>query len=354
MTEVVDLLMPKLGLTMTEGTVARWLTAPGARFAAGDAIVVIETDKIANEVEAPSAGELVTLLSSEGEVVPVGAPIARWRLDGGESAARPSPASAPHADGSPAPRPTMRADAPAPDPAERIIATPYARRLAREASLDLADLSGSGPRGRIKAVDVLHALETRPATPNAAPTTTAMQRMEAARAVHPASVSLATVDVDVSALHALDARLAGSRDRPFERRAYLALACIKALDTDGDAPVRLGIRASEYLATLDGTARDTLSAIAARMAHVQPGGTGGDVAIFAVDGRTRLLAPTIPHGWRMALGVGGVRAVRGKDATHEMTLALAYDAASIDHAFAAELLDRIAALLEEPLHLLAG
>jgi hypothetical protein len=174
-----------------------------------------------------------------------------------------------------------------------------------------------------------------------------MQRMEAPEAGRSARASLATVDVDVSALHALDARLSDSRDRPpFGRHAYLALACIKALDTDGDAPVRLGIRAGGYLATLDGTARDTLSAIAARMAHVQPGGTGGDVAIFAVDGRTRLLAPAIPHGWRMALGVGGVRAVRGKDATHEMTLALAYDAASIDHAFAAELLDRITALLE--------
>jgi acetyl/propionyl-CoA carboxylase alpha subunit len=51
-----DFVMPKLGLTMTEGTVARWGVAPGSRFAAGDIIVVVETDKIAYDVEAPAPG----------------------------------------------------------------------------------------------------------------------------------------------------------------------------------------------------------------------------------------------------------------------------------------------------------
>lgn len=83
------------------------------------------------------------------------------------------------------------------------------------------------------------------------------------------------------------------------------------------------------------------------------GASDGDIAIFMAEGRTCLLVPAIPLGWRMALGVGGVRATRGGDVTHEMTLAIAYDSAAMDHTSASRLLDRIAALLEEPLHLLA-
>jgi pyruvate/2-oxoglutarate dehydrogenase complex dihydrolipoamide acyltransferase (E2) component len=67
----------------------------------------------------------------------------------------------------------------------------------------------------------------------------------------------------------------------------------------------------------------------------------------------RLVAPAPPHGWRIALGVGGVRATHGGDATHEMTLAMTYDTTTMDHTSAARLLERIASLLEEPLHLLA-
>ncbi|MBN9279022.1 MAG: hypothetical protein J0I57_15530, partial [Hyphomicrobium sp.] len=115
----------------------------------------------------------------------------------------------------------------------------------------------------------------------------------------------------------------------------------------------LGFPGTDGLATLEGTARDTLSAIAARMSHLQTDSARGDVAIYMVEGRVRQLVPALPQGWRMALGIGGVRTVRGGDATHETTLALIHDATT-DHTFAAELLDRIAALLEEPLHLLAG
>ena len=73
-----DFVMPKLGLTMTEGTVARWGVTPGSRFEAGDIIVVVETDKIAYDVEAPAPGILHAVLVSEGDAVPVGTPIGRW------------------------------------------------------------------------------------------------------------------------------------------------------------------------------------------------------------------------------------------------------------------------------------
>jgi pyruvate dehydrogenase E2 component (dihydrolipoamide acetyltransferase) len=351
MDHVADLLMPKLGLTMTEGTVARWLAAPGQRFAAGDIIVVVETDKIANDVEAPAAGELVRLLSAEGDVVPVGQPIAQWKLDDAAPVARPVPASTPRAEESAVSRPRSDMPKPSPDPTDRIIATPYARRLAREASLDLADITGSGPRGRIKSADVLRAKEERSSGRQIATTVAAMQRT--APTATATAHSFATVDVDVSALRALDARLAAARDRPFERRAYIAMASIKALGDVAAAPVRLGLSNGGAFATIEGTARDTLSAITARLSQASMDTAGGDIAIVVVDGRARQVVATIPTGWRMALGVGGVRASRTGDATHEMTLALAYDTADVDHSFAAQLLDRMAALLEEPLHLLA-
>jgi pyruvate dehydrogenase E2 component (dihydrolipoamide acetyltransferase) len=83
MTPTAEIVMPKLGLTMTEGRIARWVVAPGAHFAAGDVIVEIETDKIVNEVEAPAAGTLLELLEPEGATTPVGTPIARWRSPSG-------------------------------------------------------------------------------------------------------------------------------------------------------------------------------------------------------------------------------------------------------------------------------
>lgn len=355
MGDIADLLMPKLGLTMTEGTVARWLVAPGERFSAGDIVVVIETDKIANDVEAPASGEMTAHLSSEGDVVPVGTPIAQWRLEGTRAPDRATPEIAPETakierpDAAP-----LAAATPASSrsSAARIVATPYARRLAREAGLNLAQVSGSGPRGRIKAVDVLRAKEAPTTSRQLAPAPRSMER--AAQSAGPSlSLSFLSIDVDVSALRAIDARLTATRDQPFDRLTYIALACTKALVGDGDESVRIGFELNRALSAIECTAHDTLTAVAARSAHAQPGTADGDIAIFMVEGRAGLFVPAIPPGWRMALGVGGVRMARRGETTHEMTLAIAYDGTALDHASAAQILDRIAALLEEPLHLLA-
>src|ERR1035437_8999625 len=82
MKTLADLVMPKLGLTMTEGTVAQWAIAPGASCGADDIVAVIETDKIAYEVKAPSAGTLAKVLVPSGTTVTVGTPIAQWELNG--------------------------------------------------------------------------------------------------------------------------------------------------------------------------------------------------------------------------------------------------------------------------------
>jgi pyruvate dehydrogenase E2 component (dihydrolipoamide acetyltransferase) len=164
--------MPKLGLTMTEGVLAQWLVKPGDRVEPGQVMFVVETDKIANEIEAPGAGEIVEILVESGETVPVGAPLARWtgkgtvggNGEGGSSAAGPSADSAARsarqAPGSASPAPS-----PAPSHGSRIIATPLARRMARQRQIDLSAIPGSGPRGRIKAADIETALARRDEAP---------------------------------------------------------------------------------------------------------------------------------------------------------------------------------------------
>jgi pyruvate dehydrogenase E2 component (dihydrolipoamide acetyltransferase) len=158
--------MPKLGLTMTEGLVAEWRVRPGDAVQAGDVLFVVETEKIATEVAAQAAGRIETISAKEGETIPVGGVVATWT--GPAIGAEPgvnqhSPVAA-------------QAEAgPPPDPGEkRVIATPLARRLAKQAGLDLRLLRGSGPGGRIKAADIeaaarTSAREQKPKTPLSSP-----------------------------------------------------------------------------------------------------------------------------------------------------------------------------------------
>ncbi|MBI5909594.1 MAG: 2-oxo acid dehydrogenase subunit E2 [Betaproteobacteria bacterium] len=101
---VRQLLMPKLGLTMSEGTVIEWPIAVGGTFARGAICVVVETDKVANEIEAPEAGRLLKILVPEGETVPVGSVLAEWETDAkqGEAQAGAGAAAAPVAAVTPA------------------------------------------------------------------------------------------------------------------------------------------------------------------------------------------------------------------------------------------------------------
>ncbi|GGM53878.1 dihydrolipoamide acetyltransferase family protein [Microbacterium saperdae] len=147
---MIDILMPRLSDTMTEGAIAAWRKKPGDSVSPGDVLVEIETDKALMEQEAYDAGVLVEILVAEGENVAIGTPIAR--LDDGRDEVAPSP---PAAAAAPAPTP---APAPAPAPADvapaRRAATPLVRRLARERGVDLRDVSGSGPGGRIVRADL--------------------------------------------------------------------------------------------------------------------------------------------------------------------------------------------------------
>ncbi|MAN64298.1 MAG: pyruvate dehydrogenase complex dihydrolipoamide acetyltransferase [Parvibaculum sp.] len=168
----IPILMPALSPTMEEGTLAKWLVKEGDEVRSGDLIAEIETDKATMEVEAVDEGTVGKLLVAEGtEGVPVNEPIAVI-LEEGEDAsaadnlATPTPAPAPPAQTSPAPeaKPATATVAPAPAKTKpvsgRIFASPLAKRIAKDKGIDLAAVTGSGPRGRIVKVDVEGAPKT--------------------------------------------------------------------------------------------------------------------------------------------------------------------------------------------------
>ncbi|MBV2361316.1 pyruvate dehydrogenase complex dihydrolipoamide acetyltransferase [Thalassococcus sp. CAU 1522] len=181
----IEILMPALSPTMEEGTLAKWLVQEGDTVSAGDVIAEIETDKATMEFEAVDEGTIGRILVAEGTSgVTVNTPIAVL-LDEGESAAdiaapaatAPLAQAAAAVEAAPARGPDKAAPAasPASDGA-RVFASPLARRIAADKGIDLAQITGSGPRGRIVRADVEDARpgavassETAAAPPAAAP-----------------------------------------------------------------------------------------------------------------------------------------------------------------------------------------
>jgi pyruvate dehydrogenase E2 component (dihydrolipoyllysine-residue acetyltransferase) len=168
-----DVVMPRLSDSMEEGTILQWLKSVGDEIAVGDELVEIETDKANMAYESDVAGTLNEILVQEEETVSIGTPIARV----GNTAEGPASTPAgPVAAGDPPPPAVAKASSgavpPAAPPAEeadgnRPKASPVARRMAKEKGLDLSQLQGSGPGGRIVKADVERA--ARPAGEAAAP-----------------------------------------------------------------------------------------------------------------------------------------------------------------------------------------
>ena len=195
----INILMPALSPTMTEGTLARWLKKEGDAIHAGDVIAEIETDKATMEVEAVDEGVLGRIIVADGTTnVKVNDPIAV--LEDGSAATAPSAAVSPppasekpafekSGPGKPAPKqeagetaaPVQTAIAVSSqavvanghDTAERVAASPLARRMAQQAGIDLATLKGSGPNGRIIRADI-DAAQNRPEFGGPAPTQSAI------------------------------------------------------------------------------------------------------------------------------------------------------------------------------------
>ncbi len=167
----INITMPALSPTMTEGTLSRWLKSEGDSVESGDVIAEIETDKATMEVEAVDEGIIGKILVSEGtENVPVNDVIAVL-LEDGETANDIGDVSTSTPPASPQPKaeakePEAKTTAPAPQPSarkpeqsngSRVFASPLAKRLAAEKGIDLSSIQGSGPRGRIVKSDIENA-----------------------------------------------------------------------------------------------------------------------------------------------------------------------------------------------------
>jgi pyruvate dehydrogenase E2 component (dihydrolipoamide acetyltransferase) len=161
--------MEALSPTMEEGRLVKWTKKEGEAVKSGDTLAEVETDKAVMELVARADGQLIKVMVPEGTTVPVGNVVA-WigkpgeNVDGagsqesGAGAAKPAPAAAPKAApaAAPAPAPTARAPAPVIAQAEatRVKASPLARRIAKDAGVDLKLVQGSGPGGRVIKRDV--------------------------------------------------------------------------------------------------------------------------------------------------------------------------------------------------------
>lgn len=200
----IKILMPALSPTMEKGNLARWLKKEGDAIKSGDVLAEIETDKATMEVEAVDEGvlakivvpdgsqdvkvnELIALIAEEGEdakavasgageSAPAAAPAATPAPKAEDAPATPAPAAPASAAAPPAATPAAK---PAAQSGERVFASPLARRLAKEAGLDISAIAGSGPQGRVVERDVNAAIagggaKKAPAQAGAAPSAPAL------------------------------------------------------------------------------------------------------------------------------------------------------------------------------------
>ena len=379
------IVMPKLGLTMAEGLIAEWKVKAGDAVMAGQVLLVVETDKISNEIEAPADGTILALLAEEGATVAVGAPVATWTGPGqGTGGAEES--------STPPSEPVVERTAAAPAQGERRLCTPFARRLARQAGIDLAGIGGSGARGRIKARDVQAAIDRRTAAPTAsapAPRGRDLRSLIAARVARSKAEIphfYLSADARFDALAALrrEVNADPSAPRKLSVTAFLGAAVGRALALHPEAN---GVWRGDRVEPLDGIAIGiAVEAPGGVMAPVVPFGGGihafADALDAAIDrarqGRlgsadvgaaavgisnvgmfnVRSLTPIIDPDQSFMLGAGAPRtAFRADDegapvAVQEVTLTLACDHRAIDGAAAARFLATIVELIEQPVRLL--
>ena len=170
--------LPQLGQTMEEGTVVNCLVNVGDEVKKGDVIFEIETDKATLEMESPAEGFVKCVLAKIDETLPVGAPVLvlgdknedvpQSFVDSLTGAAHAAPEAAPAAEAAPAPEPA-KAEPEQAKPAGRIMASPRAKKLAADLSVDLATVTGTGPAGKITEQDVQKAATAKPSESTAPP-----------------------------------------------------------------------------------------------------------------------------------------------------------------------------------------
>ena len=197
-TSAIDVVMPQMGVSVSEGTITKWLKQEGEQIAADEPLLEISTDKVDTEVPSPGEGVVQQILVQEGETVDVGTKLAVIAPPGAEAAA-PEPEAAPEAEASPEPEAAPAPEAPAPpaepapvaeeppqaqpppqppaappEPApvsdgagEKTFVSPVVARIASEHGVDVSQVSGTGRGGRVTKKDIMAFVES--GEPAAAP-----------------------------------------------------------------------------------------------------------------------------------------------------------------------------------------
>jgi pyruvate dehydrogenase E2 component (dihydrolipoamide acetyltransferase) len=416
----VEVILPKVDMDMTHGTLAVWHVAEGGDVAKGAPLFDIETDKAAMEVEAPASGRLHAVSAKAGDRIAVGSVVALILAEGEAVSAAPLPAtvlpeaSAPHPLTPPAsPLATTGQDA-----AEaRLRATPLARRLAREGGLDLAQVAGSGPRGRIQKSDVeialqagrvMSAAQAAPAKPSV--TADAICQLYADRPHHlvPLDNMRRTVaarlteakqmvphfylrlDVNLDPLLAVRAQLNAElapRGLKVSVNDFIIRACARALHEvpaanavwAGDAILRLdtcdvavavAVEGGLFVPVIRDAQGKSLTELSTEMkglaakardrkltpAEYQGGSFAiSNLGMFGIAGFDAIINP--PQAAILAVGAASLRPIirpdRSVDAATIMSLTLSVDHRVIDGALGAALFQSIKTHLESPIALLA-
>ena len=410
----IEILMPALSPTMTEGTLAKWHKAEGDEVAPGDVIAEIETDKATMEVEAVDGGRVGRILVAEGtDEVKVNQILAVLLEDGEDASALESAvadaanAPAPNAETS-VPTAAKTAPAAATEPAKvapqrdgtRIFASPLARRLAANAGLDLGSLRGSGPRGRIVKADVEAAAALPATTPTAQPSTqgeaefelvphTAMRRAIARRLTQSKQTIphfYLTIDCQIDQLLEIRRELNGRSDEyKISVNDMVIKMCAQALIevpaanaawseegakffNSADIAVAVAVPGGLITPIIRGAEAKGLRAISnemkdlvgrAREGKLAPeectGGTFSvsNLGMYGIREFTAVINP--PQACILAVGAGSKRPVVTDGAlgvATVMTCTLSVDHRVVDGAVGAEYLAALKSLIESPLSLM--
>jgi pyruvate dehydrogenase E2 component (dihydrolipoamide acetyltransferase) len=375
--------MPALGMAQETGKILRWLKSDGDEVAKGDPLLEVETDKVTVEIEAPAAGLLAGLRAREGAEVPVGETVAFIVAPGEEAPTNGDAPREPAAPPEPAPQAAQAAASP--DGPRRRLASPKARRLAAERGVDLDALAaGSGPHGAVVAADVDTAAETpeQAAGPEAAPSriwslmaerttqswTSAphfylLREVDAGRLSSWRDVARRRLGDDVSFTDLLvRATAAALRDHPRVNAAWEN----GGVKPNAEVNVGIAVAVEDGLVVPVVHGADTLGLgeIAARRAELVNRAREGalrpedvergtftisNLGMYGVDAFNAVL--NAPQAAILAVGriVERVVAVEGAPAVRpRMALTLSCDHRVVDGARAAEFLDLLASLIEEP------
>lgn len=397
----VRIVMPKLGMAMTEGEVVRWEREDGARVAPDEPIVVVMSKKISYEVRAPEGG-ILRHVAQPQQKLPVGAPIG-YVLAPGEAmpeepaagaapaaASAPAGATAPQAGAAPAAASPPAAPA-AEAPAGEVLATPAARRLAREQGVDLAQVRGTGPGGRIQEQDVLAYVEQRrqqaaapaPVAPPVRTIPFAGMRRAIAEGMTESLRTMAqvtlTTEGDVTALVEFHERLKRTADVTLTAVLVKAVAValrrhpiLNATLVGDEIRLLPEINVGVGVALEDGLIvpvirnadRRTLVEIDGELKRLAEGARAGTLGVDEVTGGTFTITnlgmygvdaftPIINPPEAAILGVGRVvekpAVYRGEIARRSLlTLSLTFDHRIVDGAPAAAFLQTLRELLEQP------